>query len=189
MYIENLQAQQTYLKSLFDRGYQYYLKVTPATHVRVTQGDRWIFKSSDEYLKDYDKRKGRRSFNRKQQIVRSVEHRKELQWVANRDKFDIKYGQFIMIFMKHMPKTWRAGKRKPGKRDLMAWMPMENRPDVDNYLKKMIDSLLPEDRKIWCCAPMKIWIPDHVKEGTYFINVPDFFQYCVEYLKKKIDGS
>ena len=94
-----------------------------------------------------------------------------------------------MVFMKHCPKSWRAGKRKPGKRDLMAWQPMKNKPDVDNFYKKLSDSLASEDKNIWCCGLIKIWIPDHVDEGTYFINVPDFFQFSVDYLKQKLSGS
>ena len=88
--------------------------------------------------------------------------------------------------MKHMPKTWKKGIRRPGKRDLMAWKPMESRPDIDNYTKKILDSLLLEDKKIWCLAPLKIWVPDEIEEGTYFINVPEFFDFIVKYMKEKL---
>jgi len=160
--------------------------VQPHTHVRVTQGDRWIFASTDEYLQEYDKRKGSRSFNRKQQLVRSNEHRKEIIWVSKRDGFDLGAGSYIMVFMKHMPKTWKKGVRKPGKRDLMAWQPMCAKPDIDNFYKKTSDSLLKEDKMVWAIAPMKIWIPDEIEEGTYFINVPYLFEIIVEYLKDKL---
>jgi Holliday junction resolvase RusA-like endonuclease len=162
------------------------LKVSPGTHVRVTRGDRWIFKSTDEYLKDYDKRKGSRSFNRKQQLVRANDHREELRWNCKKDGFELAGGEFIMVFMKHMPKTWKKGVRRPGKRDLMAWKPMESRPDIDNYVKKILDSLMSEDKKIWCLAPLKVWVPDEIEEGTYFINVPEFFDFVVKYLKEKL---
>jgi Holliday junction resolvase RusA-like endonuclease len=118
--------------------------------------------------------------------MKSNAHREEIQWVANRDEFKLQDGEFVIVFMKHMPKSWRFGKRKPGKRDLNAWKPMENRPDVDNFFKKLADSLCKEDRKIWCAAILKIWIPDTVEEGTYFINLPDFFKFCVDYLKKSL---
>lgn len=174
------------LAELFSASIQYYMKVTPGTHVRVTRGDRWIFKSTDEYLKDYDQRKGARSFNRKQQLVRANKHREELLWMAKRDNFDINYGSFIMVFMKHMPATWKKGKRKPGKRDQMAWQPMKKRPDVDNFYKKTTDSLCKEDKEIWCAAMMKIWIPDEIPEGIYFINVPELFQFIVDFLREKL---
>src|SRR5665811_121496 len=112
------------LKDLFTNSDQHYLKVQPCTHVRVTQGDRWIFASTDEYLQAYDKRKGSRTFNRKQQLVRSNEHRKEIAWVANKIGFKLDAGSYMIVFMKHMPKTWKKGVRKPGKRDLNAWQPM-----------------------------------------------------------------
>jgi hypothetical protein len=88
--------------------------------------------------------------------------------------------------MKHMPKTWKKGIRKPGKRDLMAWKPMCTKPDIDNFYKKTSDSLLKEDKGVWAIAPMKIWIPDEIEEGTYFINVPSLFEIIVEYLKEKL---
>ncbi len=171
------------LTGVLKEAIQYHLKVQPCTHVRVTQGDRWIFASTDEYLKDYDRRKGSRSFNRKQQLVRSNEHRKEILWVSARDGFNLADGSYIMVFMKHMPKTWKKGIRKPGKRDLMAWKPMQVKPDIDNFYKKTSDSLLKEDKMIWAMAALKIWIPDEIEEGTYFINAPSVFETIVSYLK------
>lgn len=175
-----------HLAELFEGAIHYHLKVTPGTHVRVTKGDKWIFKSADEYLQDYDKRKGTRSFSRKKQLMRANKHREELLWTAKKDGFDLKFGSYIMVFMKHMPKTWRKGKRKPGKRDLMAWKPMQVRPDIDNYFKKMADSLLKEDCELWCAAMLKIWVPDEIPEGTYFMNVPEFFEFIVSYLREKM---
>lgn len=177
------------LRELFDGAIQYYLKVTPGTHCRVTRGDRWIFVSDDEYLRDYDKRKNTRTLSRKKQIMRANSHREKLQWEAKKEGIDLKCGSYIMVFMKHMPKSWKKGVRKPGKRDLMAWKPMKSKPDVDNYYKKLADSLLKEDSEIWCCAPLKIWIPDEIEEGTFFINVPEFFEYIVQYLKEKLRDS
>jgi hypothetical protein len=63
---------------------------------------------------------------------------------------------------------------------------MENKPDIDNFTKKIFDSLLKEDKKIWCTAPLKIWIPDEIEEGTYFIDVPLFFETVVHYLKQTL---
>lgn len=179
---------QTCLKELFTSSEKYHMKVQPHTHVRVTHGDKWIFKSTDEYLKDYDSRKGARSFNRKQQLVRSNAHREELTWVCQRDRFDLVNGNYIIVFMKHMPKTWRKGVRKPGKRDLRAWTPMLTRPDVDNFYKKLADSLVREDNLLWCAAILKIWIPDEIEEGTYFINVPEFFSSIVAFLKQSLSS-
>lgn len=179
---------QSHLKELFASSPQYHMKVQPSTHVRITHGDKWIFKSTDEYLKDYDKRKGARSFNRKQQLVKANAHREELRWVCKKDKFDLSAGNYIMVFMKHMPKTWRKGKRKPGKRDIMAWTPMKSRPDIDNFYKKLADSLVREDNIIWAICPLKIWIPDEIEEGTYFINVPDLFCSIVAFMKEALSS-
>jgi Holliday junction resolvase RusA-like endonuclease len=177
---------QSKLKEIFRDSYQYHLKVQPTTHVRVTQGDRWIFASTDEYLKSYDQKKGARTFNRKMQLVRSNEGRKELSYVSKRDGFKLDAGSYIIVFMKHMPKSWKKGIRKEGKRDLNAWKPMKSKPDIDNFYKKLSDSLLKEDKDIWCAGIMKIWIPDEVEEGTYFINVPSIFDSVIDYLKDAI---
>jgi len=104
-------------------------------------------------------------------------------WVCNRDGFKLDQGSYFIVFMKHMPKTWKKGIRKAGKRDLLAWKPMCAKPDLDNFYKKTSDSLLKEDKGIWCAGIIKIWIPDEVEEGTYFINVPEIFESVVEYLK------
>jgi hypothetical protein len=68
----------------------------------------------------------------------------------------------------------------------MAWKPMRVRPDVDNYFKKLTDSLLSEDGTIWCAGIIKIWIPDEVEEGTYFFNVPSIFAAVVDCLKDRL---
>lgn len=175
----------THLKSLFEDSMQYHLKVQPVSHTRTTRGDRWIFASTDEYLKSYDKKKGSRTFNRKTQLVKSNEARKEIKWISQRDGFDLANGAYIIVFMKHMPKSWRKGIRKAGKRDLMAWKPMKSKPDVDNLIKKIFDSMLKEDNLIWCMCALKIWIPDEVEEGTYFINVPVIFDTIIDYMKQK----
>lgn len=120
------------------------------------------------------------------QLVRSNEHRKELAWVAKKGGFKLGEGSFVIVFMKHMPKTWRKGKRKPCKRDLMAWTGMQAKPDIDNYFKKLADSLMDEDKGIWCAGVMKIWVPDGIEEGTYFIDVPLLFETVVEFLKEKL---
>lgn len=180
-YMTNIQ-----LTELFNGAIHYYLKVTPGTHVRVTHGDKWILKSTDEHLQDYDKRKDARTFSRKKQLVRANKHREELIWNAKKEGFDLKKGCFLMAFMKHMPKTWKKGIRKPGRRDLMAWQPMKVRPDVDNYFKKLADSLMKEDSEIWCAAIMKIWVPDEIEEGTYCINIPSFFEFAIQYLRDKL---
>ena len=68
----------------------------------------------------------------------------------------------------------------------MAWTPMKAKPDIDNFFKKLADSLMKEDKELWCVGIIKIWIPDHVQEGTYFMNVPLLFESAVSFLKEKI---
>jgi len=109
--------------------------------------------------------------------------------VAKKDGFDLASGCYFIAFMRNMPKSWKTGIRKAGKRDKMAWQPMKCKPDIDNYFKKTADSLLIEDSGIWCAGMLKIWVPDEVEEGIYFINVPEVFDFAVKYLKEKLVGD
>lgn len=95
----------------------------------------------------------------------------------------------MIVFMRHMPKTWRKGVRKPGKRDLMAWKPMKSRPDIDNFYKRVSDTLMKEDNLVWCVGIMKLWVPDEIEEGTYFMNVPFIFESVLKYVKDKLSGE
>ena len=67
-----------------------------------------------------------------------------------------------------------------------ARKPMLTKPDVDNYFKKLSDSLMREDSEIWCAAILKFWVPDEIPEGTFFINVPELFEFMVDYIRENL---
>ena len=43
------------------------------------------------------------------------------------------------------------------KREQMNGRPHQQRPDIDNYLKSLMDAVLEEDSHIWHVAARKIW--------------------------------
>ena len=51
-----------------------------------------------------------------------------------------------------MPKSWSKKKKAE-----MLWKPHQQKPDIDNLVKALLDSLLPEDSHIWKISASKIW--------------------------------
>jgi Holliday junction resolvase RusA-like endonuclease len=57
-----------------------------------------------------------------------------------------------MEFYFPMPKSWSQKKK-----DKMVGEPHKQRPDTDNVVKGIQDSLLPEDCKVWHIEAKKFW--------------------------------
>ena len=51
-----------------------------------------------------------------------------------------------------MPKSWSQRKRF-----LMAGQPHQQRPDLDNYVKAVLDAVLDDDSKVWQVWARKVW--------------------------------
>ena len=71
-----------------------------------------------------------------------------------------------VIFKGEMPKSWT--KKKKAK---MAGEPMQSRPDIDNYIKGLLDAMYKEDKLVWSISAMKIWTAE---EGQIIINFKQF---------------
>jgi len=66
---------------------------------------------------------------------------------------DFVLGEAIyMEFYFPMPKSWSQKKK-----DKMVGEPHKQRPDTDNVVKGIQDSLLPEDCKVWHIEAKKFW--------------------------------
>lgn len=145
------------------------IPVWPATNVRSTQGDRWLFKVSDEYLEEYDNRriekKGKVGGNlrRKRQLEKYNAYKEEIRYWSDKNNFTFPIGYFAIWFYVPFPKSWRKKKRL----DMLS-IPHKNTPDLDNMLKALFDAIMPrrnrisgevgsDDRKIHCYAAFKIW--------------------------------
>jgi len=57
-----------------------------------------------------------------------------------------------IIFVIPMPKSWSAKKKAQ-----MAHKPHQQRPDIDNLLKAVLDALHDEDCHIWSITGTKLW--------------------------------
>ena len=62
------------------------------------------------------------------------------------------WDELNIIFLVPMPKSWSKKKKA-----LMAGQPMQQRPDIDNYLKGLFDATHEEDATIWKVSASKIW--------------------------------
>ena len=67
-----------------------------------------------------------------------------------------------VIFLVEMPKSW--SKKKKAK---MAGEPMQSKPDIDNYIKGLLDAMYKEDKLVWSISAMKIWTAE---KGQIIIN-------------------
>ena len=158
------------------------IPIHPSTHVRSTQGDRWLFKVSDEYLANYDqkrlKEKGKvgRNLLRKRQLEKYNAYKEELRWWVKQKGFRMPTGYFAIWFCIPHPKSWRKKKIQEN-----LYKEHQDTPDFDNLLKSFFDSVMPrksktsgekgcDDRRIHCCATFKIW----VKEDEACIKIVEY---------------
>jgi Holliday junction resolvase RusA-like endonuclease len=146
------------------------IEIMPSTNVRSTQGDRWLFSVSDEYLADYDKKKvdvdGKlgRNAARKRQLEKYNAFKEEVRHLANKQGFTMPSGFFAIWFYVPHPKSWRKAKIKEN-----LYKEHMSTPDWDNYAKAFFDALMPrkakskgekgsDDRRIHCGAIFKVWV-------------------------------
>lgn len=112
---------------------EYEFLVTPIGKPRMTQRDKWLNPPRKEVLNYRLGKKGMEAF-------------------ALMTKFSL--GNTLdCVFHIPMPESW-SGKKK----ERMALTPHESKPDLDNILKFVLDTLLPEgDQKVHTITARKIW--------------------------------
>jgi Holliday junction resolvase RusA-like endonuclease len=59
---------------------------------------------------------------------------------------------FKIMFYIPMPKSWSQKKR-----DKMYMLPHDQKPDIDNLIKAVMDALKPDDKKVWKISAEKRW--------------------------------
>jgi len=82
-------------------------------------------------------------------------YREHLQWEAKVQKFT-PGNALSMYFYVRMPLSW-SKKKKMG----MVMLPCQSVPDLDNYVKAILDALFGDDRKVWLFKYiLKLWSYD-----------------------------
>ena len=117
------------------------LNVAPCSKPRMTQRDRW---KKRQCVLDF--------FAFRDRIKQEIKDKDAL---SNWD-------ELVVIFLVPMPKSWSKKKKA-----LMAGQPMQQRPDLDNYLKGLFDATHEEDATIWKVTASKIWTSE---AGKIIIN-------------------
>lgn len=146
------------------------IPIHPATHVRTTRGEYWIVKADEGYLQKLDTKrlldKGKQGglVRRKRQLEKAQAHKEDIMFWVAATGFKMPVGYFALWFYVPMPASWR-----PAKREAMKYKEHQNMPDIDNFIKKTFDGVMPrrnriakhrgaDDRKIHCYTTFKVWV-------------------------------
>ncbi len=113
------------------------LNVPPCSKPRMTQRDRW---AKRQCVLDF--------FAFRDRIKQEIKEKAAL--LIDEPPFN--WDELNIIFLVPMPKSWSKKKKA-----LMAGKPMQQRPDIDNYLKGLFDATHEEDATIWKVTASKIW--------------------------------
>ena len=124
------------------------LEVAPFAKPRMTQRDRW---AKRQVVKDY--------FAFRDTVKQEI---KRLLALQNNEDKNKSWEELDIGFFIPMPKSWSKKKRKA-----LTGTPHKQRPDLDNYIKGLLDAILEEDCKVWRVSARKIWVDT---EGCITIN-------------------
>lgn len=145
------------------------LNVTPATHVRTTQNDKWFFRIPREKLREA-------GLKRLERIEKYNNYKIELLAEAKRKNFDFPPQGACITFYIPVPKSWSKKKKKQYHGKIH-----QSTPDLSNLLKAAEDALLLEDKYIGHYGELckrwvdfeSGWIEITIKEPTeQLINPP-----------------
>ena len=65
----------------------------------------------------------------------------------------MRVGEMVeLLFVVPMPKSWSKRKRAE-----MDGTPHRQRPDLDNYVKAVLDAVLDDDSRVWHIKAAKVW--------------------------------
>jgi len=141
----------------------YKISITPQTNVRAVQGDRIFFQIPEGKLRPS-------GLKRKKRLERYNQYKVDVKTVCRIKGFEMPIQGCSIKFYVPMPTSWRDWQRA-----VMNGTLCLNRPDLDNYLKAILDSLLAEDKciahfgelaKFWVDSS-EGWIDFEIEEPKY----------------------
>lgn len=144
------------------------LFICPQTHIRINKKERWMFGEgvTDEYLIEFGtkvykqkieeevKNPGtpQKYLNRKNVIKRYFDYKRALKAEALRQGFEMPKKDAWVKFYMPMPPSWSQKKK-----NRMCFELHESKPDVDNLIKALKDSLVAKDSTISDYRSSKFW--------------------------------
>ncbi len=122
------------------------LNITPQTHVRATQGDSIFFRIPREKLRPS-------GLSRLKRLERYNNYKIELGAEAKSKGFIFPPVGASITFFVPVPPSWSKKKKK-----LYHGTFHQSKPDLDNLLKALMDSLMAEDKQIAHIELAKRWV-------------------------------
>ena len=122
------------------------LNINPQTHVRATQGDSIFFRIPREKLRPS-------GLSRLKRLERYNIYKIELGAEAKRKGFVFPPVGASITFFVPVPPSWSKKKKK-----LYHGTFHQSKPDLDNLLKALMDSLMAEDKQIAHIELSKRWV-------------------------------
>jgi Holliday junction resolvase RusA-like endonuclease len=141
---------------------KYILKITPQTNVRATQGDRIFFRIPREKLRPA-------GLSRLLRLEKYNDYKSSLSALVKQQRFTIPEQNVHMIFYIPVPKTWKEYKKNE-----MHMKLHQQKPDIDNLVKAVFDSIFSEDKYIADFRATKRWVNQPEGYIEFLIELPEF---------------
>lgn len=138
----------------------YRFPLTPQSAIRVNQGDSIFFRIPRDKLQPS-------GLKRLKRLERSNKYADDLRALAKGNGFVVPVGGAIIRFYFPCPKSWTKKKKRQ-----YHGQPMLSRPDLDNTIKKIWDSLCLEDKHVAHVEATKQWV--YADVGWIDIEVRDY---------------
>lgn len=124
-----------------NRTIKHVIDIKPCPAPRMTRSDKW--KLNPNHI-DPNKRQ-------RPAVTRYFQYKNEIKAFCLQSKYTIT-PQLKIIFIVEMPSSWSNKKRLQ-----MNFMPHQVRPDIDNFTKAFLDSILDEDGFVYDIHAIKLW--------------------------------
>lgn len=116
--------------------------IEPMGAVRMTKSDQWKL---DPFHKDPKKRQ-------RKPVTRYFKFKRDIKAQAEQNGFKLPENDFHAVFIVPMPHSWSQKKKNQ-----MNGAPHKQKPDLDNMIKAVKDSLCDEDKSVWDYRLTKYW--------------------------------
>jgi Holliday junction resolvase RusA-like endonuclease len=134
--------------------------ITPQTNVRATQGDRVFFRIPRERLRPD-------GLKRLLRLEKYNDYKSALLELARKKSFAIPEQGVHIIFYFPVPKSWAKYKKEE-----MHMKLHQSKPDIDNCIKALFDSLMKEDKYIADFRATKKWSNSDEGWIEFIVDIP-----------------
>jgi Holliday junction resolvase RusA-like endonuclease len=134
--------------------------ITPQTNVRATQGDRVFFRIPREKLRPD-------GLKRLLRLEKYNDYKVSILALAKQKRFILPEQGVHIIFYFPVPKSWAKYKKEE-----MHMKLHQSKPDIDNCIKAVFDSLMSEDKYIADFRATKRWVNQDNGWIEFIIDIP-----------------